>query len=83
MALYYFTGLQSTRDIRPFKSSVECLAFRPPPHTQVVMLLYQGGRSDHMDMQPQLSKGVGYWELGDTWESTVFTYFMVMPLVRC
>ena len=46
-------------------------------------LKYEGDHVDHVDMQPQLSKGVGYWELGDTWESTVFTYFQVCPLIFC
>jgi len=48
-----------------------------------VMLAYEGAHVDHTDMQPQLSRGVGYWELGDTWESTIFTYFQVCPLIWC
>ena len=48
-----------------------------------VVLMIQGNESDHVDFQPQLSKAVGYWELGDSWESTVFTYFQVCPLIWC
>ena len=48
-----------------------------------IYLKYEGDHEDHVDMQPQLSGGVGYWELGDTWESTVFTYFQVCPLIWC
>ena len=48
-----------------------------------IFLKFEGDHEDHVDMQPQLSGGVGYWELGDTWESTVFTYFQVCPLIWC
>lgn len=48
-----------------------------------IMLAYEGAHPNHVDMQPQLSNGVGYWELGDTWESTIFTYFQVCPLIWC
>lgn len=48
-----------------------------------ILLKHQENDVDHVDMQPQLSRSVGYWELGDTWESTVFTYFQVVPLIWC
>ena len=46
-----------------------------------IVLAVQGGDAGHVDFQPQLSAKVGYWELGDSWESTVFTYFQVCPLI--
>ena len=27
--------------------------------------------------------GIGWWELGDTWESTVFLFFQLFPLIWC
>jgi hypothetical protein len=48
-----------------------------------IMLAVQGGADGHVYMKPELSLSVGYWELGDTWESTIFTYFQVCPLIWC
>ena len=49
-----------------------------------IMLLHvSDNHPDHTVMPPVLTKGVGYWELGDTWESTIFTFFQVCPLIWC
>merc|ERR1712166_1588986 len=43
----------------------------------IMLLEVSAKHADHTEMPPVLTKGVGYWELGDTWESTIFTYFHV------
>jgi cation-transporting ATPase 13A3/4/5 len=45
-----------------------------------VALVLQQNRKGHVKFPAHLTKGVGYWELGDSWESTVFVTFMVFPL---
>jgi len=49
----------------------------------IMLLEVSAKHADHTEMPPVLTKGVGYWELGDTWESTIFTYFQVCPLIWC
>jgi cation-transporting ATPase 13A3/4/5 len=49
----------------------------------IMLTVVSSEHEDHVTMHPQLTKGVGYWELGDTWESTIFTYFQVCPLIWC
>jgi hypothetical protein len=44
-------------------------------------LIMQQNHKDHVDFPAHLSKGCGYWQLGDNWEATVFTTFMVFPLI--
>jgi len=44
-------------------------------------LVYQQNHKDHVNFPAHLTKGVGYWQLGDDWEATVFTTFMVFPLI--
>ena len=40
-----------------------------------ILLKHQENDADHVDMQPQLSRSVGYWELGDTWRArSLFTF---------
>lgn len=48
-----------------------------------IVLVYQHDHENHVDMQPELGRKVGYWELGDTWESTVFMVYQVYPLIWC
>ena len=40
-------------------------------------LVMQQSHPDHVKFPAELTKGVGYWQLGDNWEATVFTTFMV------
>lgn len=49
----------------------------------VIVLFEFPDYKEHTVMKTELTKGVGYWELGDTWESTIFTYFQVCPLIWC
>merc|ERR1711865_86036 len=49
----------------------------------IMLLKVMSEHPDHTVMPPVLTKGVGYWELGDTWESTIFTFFQVCPLIWC
>jgi len=49
--------------------------------TMGILLTWEQELDDHVDFPPQIGKGVGYWELGDSWESTIFTYFQVCPLI--
>jgi len=44
-------------------------------------LVMQQEHPDHVDFPAHLTKGCGYWQLGDNWEATVFTTFMVFPLI--
>ena len=45
------------------------------------VLVMQQNHKDHVPFPAHLTKGCGYWQLGDNWEATVFTTFMVFPLV--
>jgi len=44
-------------------------------------LIMQQNDVNHVDFPAHLTKGLGYWQLGDNWEATIFTTFMVFPLI--